>query len=316
MLYRSAQKHDVRDAAQSAGVVTMGINPSKHTLHLGHYATLFNAHSALASASHAVGMFFVDDREHHSKMSQDRINGDRFTMSKPVVVESVQKLIAGFLTSLDEQLKTNVAKRTRIVPMHEYMTEGSANTQLTIGAQLYNLLWQQRTRIVEAFNFDSAFNEAPFVIPLCKDCNAGSRTPELIISTEHGVRSQCIDTLCMNSQKVIEATPSEGDTNWSMHYTVDPIRDALVSRQFLGRKVLHVFGGDYGMPWGRGGLSKADRLDTTLDHIAPGKVDYFVGPLLRRNGEKLAKSNGDKIHKVPKAPALRELATAGAIVDL
>jgi hypothetical protein len=314
MLYRAAQKHDVRDAAQNAGVITMGINPSKRDLHLGHYVTLFNAHRALASAPGSVGMFYVDDREHHSKHSTE---GDaaRFTMSAPETVESVRQLMEAFLRSLDAQLHTSVSRRVRIVPMHEYMMEGASSTTPQLGGQLYDLLWENRAKITNTFHMDNPFNEAPFVMPFCTECRSGTRIDEMIFPTTHAIRSNCINLLCPRRDMQTEAIPHH-DTNWSMHYTVDPLRDALLSQQFSRRRVLHIFGGDYGLPWGMYGVPKAERLHTVLTDIAPGKVDYYVGPLLRRNGQKLAKSNGDKTRAAPKASALQELATAGAIVDL
>ncbi len=91
-----------------------------------------------------------------------------------------------------------------------------------------------------------------------------------------------------------------------MHYTVDPIRDGLLTRQHHEGKVLHVFGGDYGIPWGIGNRPKASRMSELMDNIAPDMVDHFVGPMLTRDGHKLAKSNGDS-HETPPVSVLQDL---------
>jgi hypothetical protein len=88
-----------------------------------------------------------------------------------------------------------------------------------------------------------------------------------------------------------------------MHYTIDPLRDVVLSRM-RNVGVAHVFGGDYGEPWGPRGIPKAHRLSDTIAQIAPDvTVHHYAGPLLTRGGEKISKSNGD--HAEP--PSVRQL---------
>lgn len=107
-----------------------------------------------------------------------------------------------------------------------------------------------------------------------------------------------------------DVSPKQGHMNWSMHYTVDPIRDGLLNEQFNDRKVLHVFGGDYGIPWGRSGTPKAERMSELMSVVAPGRVEHFVGPMLVRDGAKIAKSNGDA-HAIPEMHTMADLLNTG-----
>ncbi len=285
MIHKAANGIDVQSVIRSPSVVTMGINPTKRTLHKGHYATAMNAHRALVGSRHSMGIFFIDDREHHHKLSIDSTSGT-YKLPSPEAVRSVKSLLTQFLQKLDEANGTNVMARSSVMPMSEYM-ELSTDRNGSNGKKLYDLLWENREAITKRFNFEP-MNEMPFVQPLCADCETGVLVEQNVSCTSDQVRAKCLNTLCENEDIVIR--PSK-DNHWSMHYAIDPLRDALLSDQFH-RNVLHVFGGDYGLPWGRGGGSKADRLSTTQSELRPGKIDYYVGPLLTQDGVKLAKSAG------------------------
>ena len=109
------------------------------------------------------------------------------------------------------------------------------------------------------------------------------------------------------------------DHRWCIHYTIDPMRDALLARQ-KASPVLHVFGGDYGMPWGYNGIPKAKRMSDLMGRIMSKPedphIEHFVGPLLTRGGRKLAKSNGDAC-AVPDIATLEQILQAGkSVIDL
>jgi hypothetical protein len=97
------------------------------------------------------------------------------------------------------------------------------------------------------------------------------------------------------------------------------MRDALLARQ-KETPVLHVFGGDYGMPWGYNGIPKAQRMSDLMARVTskPGDphIEHFVGPLLTRDGKKLAKSNGDAC-AVPDVAVFEQMLLAGkSVIDL
>ena len=78
-------------------------------------------------------------------------------------------------------------------------------------------------------------------------------------------------------------------TAYNVHYLIDPLRDAL-STDTHPRNDLHIFGGDYGAPYGTQGTPKSRRIQLAMKAIGLNPVDAFVGPLITYNGAKMGKS--------------------------
>lgn len=283
----------------------MGINPSRDQLHLGHYLTMLQAGKALKTSPGAVGMFFVDNREHHHKLQTDG-NEDTYRLPGYHATQRVGQLMNDFLARIADELRCkDLPGRVRIQPMSDYMSSRSpANADQTrTGGILYEQLWNYRKEINRLFEFSDT-NSMQYVRPFCRDCKTGVRSDDLVRSFCEGILTTCQSEHCPTERIFIQ--PGRGMMNWSMHYAVDPIRDALLSSQFHDRRVLHVFGGDYGIPWGFDNQPKAQRMSKLMERIRPGMIDHFVGPMLMRDGQKLAKSSGDA-HDAPPIAYLNDL---------
>ena len=296
MLHHVSNGATVEDVSSQAEIVTMGINPSRDRLHLGHYLTLLQAGKALHAQPDAQGIFFVDDREHHHKLANG-VNDDTFRLPGYRATQHVHDLMYEFMSRVADSLgDKRMLNRLNIKPMSNYMgMNANENDRLTKkGTLVYDQLWQHRENINALFEFSDS-NSMQFVRPFCRDCKYSVNSDERIRAIEQGMLTNCLVPQCSTERMFVR--PSQGHMNWSMHYAVDPIRDVILA-DFQDKKVLHVFGGDYGIPWGLDGRPKAARMSALMDKVAPEMVDHFVGPMLTRDGQKLAKSNGDA-HEVP-----------------
>ncbi len=309
MLHHVKNGATAEDLAKDAGIVTMGINPTKAHLHLGHYLTMMQAANALRANPKAIGVFFVDNREHHNKLANGT-NEETFILPRPHTAQRVEGLMTDFLSRIADELgDPGIQRRTQILPMSHYMS-GIASSEggpSSVSGQLYELLWQHRMKINELFEFKDRLS-MQYVRPFCADCRTSVWPDREVLADDQGILTDCLNDSCSSEGFTVD--PRKGHTNWSMHYTVDPIRDGLLTRHFGDRKVLHVFGGDYGIPWGRSGQPKAERMSELMSDVAPGRIEHFVGPMLVRDGTKIAKSNGDA-HAIPEMRTMAELLSKG-----
>lgn len=300
-MYFSVEKgHTLEQAADGANLVTMGINPSKGNLHEGHYITMYQAMKALRSQQRARGHFFVDDREFDwQKRSID--DESVFLLPSTATAEAIQQRMwatAGYVAgALDDP---SLLERITIERMSDYMRRD--------GGGLYEFLQKHRKDIDGMFEFDrNEFGKRNFIRPICPECRHGPRLDDVVGTTASSIHAKCARVLCPHQEYAVH--PSTGENHWAIHYAVDPLRDALLSADHDYGKVLHVFGGDYGLPWGRSQTPKAERLQLLLAKIAPLlRINHFVGPMLKRDGQKLAKSNGD-------AGSLMKVSTLEAILQ-
>jgi hypothetical protein len=307
MLHTVKEGAVVEDAVQGAGVVTMGINPTRPQLHLGHYLTMFNAVRAMKANPQALGVFFVDDREHHQR--RDAIEGHQaFYLPSTKVVQRVEEKMSGFIMRIDAALGgRKVTQRTHVIPMSNYLSETSIASPERNSGAYYGLLFRNRERIKQVFEFDHE-GAYEFVLPACLGCLNTPENPDTVTMRPDEILGPCDSRAC--DEPKASVLPYMGDTNWTTHYTVDPVRDALLSHQFRDRKVLHIFGGDYGIPWGYGRTPKAERMHTLLQEITPDTVSHFVGPIIMSDGKKMAKSAGH-FSSEPELEQLLDLSAEG-----
>ncbi len=323
-MLRSAEEllTEPKKLMEGVSMVSMGINPSASDLHLGHYLTMYQFVKAVsASDSDARGLFFIDDREFDLGNPNTGNGKGLFYMQERTQVDAIMKKVIRTLDEYADTMKIpGLRSKMYVRSMSDWMTDTDVSGVRT-GQTLYSMLMQNRTQIVAALQ-PGGLNESvkPFMRPFCPECGTGSRLEHEITLTKNALMSVCRNRDCSHRKKEYVSSPEKGDRNWSMFYAVDPLRDILLSRS-SGGKVLHVFGGDYGVPWGvspysaRGGnheYSKAYRLTKLVPKIDPlAYVDHYVGPMLvGPDGRKLAKSNGDKTLNVPSPSYLQEILDA------
>lgn len=312
MLHHVKNGATVEDVSSQADIITMGINPSRDRLHLGHYLTMLQAAKALHAKPDAKGMFFVDNREHHHKLANG-VNDDTFRLPGYRATKHVNDLMTEFLGRVSDELgNKEMLSRVKIQPMSDYMGAQAYENDRSIknGSLIYDQLWEHRTQINALFEFNDP-ESMQYVRPFCRDCKYSINSDDYVRARPQGMLTKCLVEECPAGQFFVQ--PHRGHMNWSMHYAVDPIRDGLLTKQFQDKRVLHVFGGDYGIPWGLDNHPKAARMSALMEHIAPEMVDHFVGPMLTRGGQKLAKSNGDA-HEVPAIGYLDKLLSKNAPV--
>lgn len=183
------------------------------------------------------------------------------------------------------------------------------------GHDLYKVIQGNKDKIHRIFEIDENEPGKRHVVrPACVQCGKGPGMEENMGFSDEHIASNWRTQGCPADG--IFVSPGVGQNNWSMHYTVDPLRDLLLSK-YNAARILHVFGGDYGVPWGRRGTSKAERLSVLLPWIdKTARVDHFVGPLLQRYGKKLAKSNGDASGPLSVAEIQALLKSDSAVIDM
>ncbi|HRH93222.1 MAG TPA: hypothetical protein PKV72_01675 [Candidatus Peribacteria bacterium] len=289
MLHMVTNGATLSEAATDADIIAMGINPSKSQLHQGHYLTLYQAAAATLARRDRRAIAFVDDREYHFNGASVR-PGESARYPKTAVVLEVQRLMHDFIQRLADQLgEHSLPDRIAVKRMSDHMAESFDG--VSQGGELYALLADQRRLLEEAFEFNqNDSGKRHMVRPVCPSCEYGPTSEELIGMERGRIRSDCQRATCRYGEYSVRV--ADGESNWGMHYAIDPLRDIFIAKHADAR-VLHVFGGDYGVSWGRSFMPKAQRLSLLADMIGEGaRVDHFVGPMLIRNGEKLAKSHG------------------------
>ncbi len=300
MLYSVAEGDTVERAGKKVQLVTMGINPSKADLHLGHYLTMYQALKVLHDRPDARGHIFVDDREHHAKIESRQHEG-LFRVPSSRTAQQIQGLVLDFIarfagTVMDPTLRNRICVQRMSDYFRESVPDGGSR-----GGELYWLLREHRAELRELFEFRDDIHQEEFLRPVCSQCGFGPRYEQDMTIDDQGMGTACIDPGCGKGE--YRVNPYVGDSNWSIHYAVDPVRDTFLAEQYRAQRVLHVFGGDYGQPWGTDGTPKAERLGRFMRQMDERRIRYFVGPLLQKGGRKLAKSHGDSTPP----PSLEEL---------
>lgn len=317
MLYSVHQGKNISDVPRDYDIVTMGINPSKSHVHQGHHATLFQAAKLLETRRDSQGIFFVDDREFDlRKMTSP---SSRLRLPPHEVVTSIQLEICSFLQQAGTYLHDlSLSERVRIVPMSEYMLESPGDSD-SHGFTLYQSIFEHRRAIAKAFGTSDRPMKQAFFRPTCPHCEEGAFSSKVTNFTDTEMKSICVNEQCTNEEYALQP---QKDNRYFYNYTVDPLRDLQLAEQGNGG-VIHVFGGDYGIPWGSRkahttAKSKAERIgDVALIMKPDVPLHHFVGPILLKDGQKLAKSNGDVASKGIDFELLDRIVTDGSpIVDI
>ncbi len=297
-----ANGNTLEDIPKDIDLVTMGINPSRPRLHEGHYLTLFQACRLLDERRDAKGLVFIDDREFDNK----KTTHERGIYLPPARnAHDIEGLIRDFVKSMMHEMgSSKLSERVDIRRMSRHIqlrdgAEGGNN-----GFALYRLIADYRSTIARnfgVFSHDPTIAGLSSVRPACDLCGKGAREEQVKTYGHEYVRGSCTEACCSNDTYTVSIR--RGDPHWCMHYTIDPLRDVVLSRM-RDAGFAHILGGDYGEPWGQKGIPKASRLSSTIDTIAPDvTVHHYTGPLLTRNGEKISKSNGDRAEP----PSVRQL---------
>ncbi len=290
MLFRGVDERIV-DVAEDADVLTMGITPSgKGILHQGHYATVLNLLSSLNHYPGQRAKIFVDDREFNTQQPPKLPDED--------VTQRIEVGLKGFIARAAAFFHDDtLVGRIDIQRMSDFFRAEGLDSEF-LGEDFLNLMIRYRLAIGKFFPKMkiSGVNGAR---ALCRNCGFGKVAPSRVKYLQGVLNGQsCENRRCDDYESPMMANIVRGDTNWAIFYTLVGLRDVLMARAASNSAILHVYGGDYGMPWGRSGTPKAERISNLVTAIgdgsgfAKGGISHFVGPLLTIGGHKISKSRG------------------------
>jgi hypothetical protein len=280
---------EIDNLAEDADVLTMGITPSGDgNLHAGHYTTLLNLCGALSRKKTSRGRIFIDDREFQNQRPPCIPSRDA-TLNVEEAIRLFLQHAVSFFHDESLPLKVDVQR------LSDFFREQGKESAF-LGMDLLQLIRRYSETI------RSIFHDAPYlykmpVKPVCPSCDHGPRQIKHAFVTDRGFRGECDYEECDGLEDTYEVDVARGDTYWSIYYMLLGLRDVLLSDG--GRGVLHIYGGDYGVPWNQV-TSKAARISALLTAISGNHhgthVDQYVGPLLMGRGHrKLSKSRGDRL---------------------
>jgi hypothetical protein len=299
--------------AEDCDVVTAGFTPSgSGDLHQGHYLTLTNIGRTLNAHPSMQARIFIDDRE--------------FSLQTPAMVpaEPAVERTSSQLTSYMHELgrhfhNSSLAKRLGLVRMSEFFAKpGIESPQMSI--DLYRTLrkHQENSTDLRGIFHDVRLNKTRNMIrAVCPECGIGmANATENRLVGKSQLPGECKNDRCDESAYSVDAL--RGDTAWCLHYMFVGMRDVLLAKQ-ADESILHMYGGDYALEWGEWKTSKVDRIRElvrlAMQGSTSGKVLHATGPLMVRNGDKLAKSKGDCGKASPEA-MLAILETNDSVVDV
>ncbi len=274
----------LRDLAEDADVLTMGITPSADQLHQGHYLTLFNLLKTLSDTRTATARIFLDDREFNNQVEPSVPSESR--------IRSIERLIGSFAERTEKYLHdSTLGSRITTERMSDFW-QGYGAQHETMGGDMYKLLtteWQFKIAPSYRNSLKRVFRT------VCPDCSVGKLKTRGLRNQSNGFRNVCIEPTCSNGEYFVDAI--RGDTNWLVHYALVGLRDVPFA-EFHDASILHVYGGDYAQKWGGGGReSKARRMSDTVARIRAKKklppIHHHAGPLILNGHDKLSKSKGD-----------------------
>lgn len=289
MLVSVANSQAITDVPTDYDVVTMGINPSKSYVHQGHHLTMFQAAHLLHKQPNAQGIFFVDDREFDLRKTQDCRYKDIGLPSQAIVSSirtAMMEILQGAATFLHD---STLASRVNIQPMSQYMLE-QAEEGTSKGKELYQSLYNNRRDIRNIMGLSCRPAKQLLARPTCNVCEKTYLSPKQTSLEEDCINGFCLNDDCQNANFSVDVATSNG---YFLHYTIDSLRDVFLHKRYGG--VAHVFGGDYGTPWGNAARHpKAQRLQDIAQKLSPDVLlHHYVGPILMKDGYKLSKSRGD-----------------------
>lgn len=280
--------------AKDASVLTAGFTPSgTGKLHEGHQITLLKADLLMEKYRDLLLRLFVDDRE--------------FSLQGPIGIPSTQAIanteadIASIQTEAAQYLQdASIPHRTQIVRMSDFLQRPGLNSD-RMSMDFFSLLKgdDKATERVKRYFGDVRLGKTRNCIgPVCPDCHQGTENNVHSRMKERGhFEADCRNSSCGTGKYEIHI--GNGDIHWMTNYVFMGVRDVLTAQKD-DESVLHLYGGDYGTPWGHGDAgkpSKRERVGNLVQEIMQnakqGRIAHATGPLLLRQGKKISKSNGD-----------------------
>ncbi|MBI4143246.1 hypothetical protein HY487_00010 [Candidatus Woesearchaeota archaeon] len=175
------------------------------------------------------------------------------------------------------------SSRVRI-SMFSKMTEHSAFQNLLM--QLFE--HGKRRTMMKRILRDERGSTGDLVAPICDTCQYSSTNGHKLVDGENGVylAAWCKNPECPTDTYEVKLTQPR---RVNIFYLIDPIRDLVPNDD--GRIVdLHIFGGDYGLPYGVGRTPRAHRVQRLMSLLSENPPDIYIGPILMFEGKKLGKS--------------------------
>jgi hypothetical protein len=293
---------------EHVSLVSMGINPSADRLHQGHFLTLYQFLFAMSRKRRVEGICFVDDREFDTQKFLPN-NPEHFSLSHPVNACKIERTIIDAVREIATKMKEHsLEKQVRVCRMSEWLKEKDFHGD-RYGLKLFKMIQDNREIIKTSFNpFTSSDFDASRI--MCPCCYTATRGLQKVEKYGNIYGTVCKLPNCKKTNENFYVCPEAGVGDWTMYYPVDPLRDVLFANE-RSSGVLHVFGGDYGVPWAAG-KSKCERLASAIKLIAPNvTVHHSVGPLLMRGTRKVSKSNGDACDSLPLLSDLHAMLQCG-----
>lgn len=291
-MLHSIDKESVESIGEDADLLTMGITPSgRGVLHMGHFLTVFNVLRSLARFKDQKAQIFIDDREFNSQVVP--------AVPEEMVTLRVEDQLRQFIADVTKFLaEDTIPQRVDLTRMSDFYLQNGAEAQF-MGKDLFDLLLSIRAKVGKAFP-KMKIGGISGVRALCPKCHQGKSSFRGAARSynDDKIVSSCENNECGDFERDYEVNIGQGDTNWAIFYTLVGLRDVSLLRRDNNKGILHVYGGDYGVPWGRGYVPKGRRISSLVDDVlgedTKERIDHFVGPILvTKNGEKLSKSSGN-----------------------
>jgi hypothetical protein len=268
----------------------------------------------LHERSELTAKIITDDREFHYERLKDKKKEAR--LIKPpdeYVADTIDDLMVEFIRNIAFELEdTELEERIGMQRMSAFLAS-KAESGESYGAALSATLEKNAGPIKDAFSefFGNVDHQNEVIRPMCPSCDHSSRSDQDMQLKEKGLEGNCINDHC--GMERYRVHPENGSPSWMIHYLIDPTRDLLMRRmEDVG--IVHVFGGDYGRPWGRDKLVPLGRRQYNLmEQMMKEQRDgpplhYYVGPMLQMNGKKIGKREGDA-HEPPSVLQLETVLT-------
>ncbi len=265
----------IDDLTNSYGYVSMGIKPSGK-LHLGTAMTVLSSIAAVKPGG-TVDIRIMD-------LDFDHQRGPVFTpffwradedgchdYMKQHALEEVRDL--SHVLSASAGISANIKV--------DYFSAITWDTAFMV--LMSDLFLEPPGRMLLSRNISHSGSGKPghYLSPMCPCCNTSTSTP----GTLNSVGELTVGCLSKTCSVVTYMESMFTPERVSFFYLVDPVRDVLSGAD------IHVFGGDYGVPYGKSGVSKAMRVAGLIADFAGKSPDIYVGPLVQVDGEKMAKSS-------------------------
>jgi lysyl-tRNA synthetase class I len=269
-------------------IISLGMRPSGQ-LHLGNIATAISAAEiAYEFGNHRSEIVFticdldlpektdipiVGNVVKHYRYAEDKNSCHHKNMS-----EHNSKTIYQLMEDISKEMGTRFVPKT----IAEIQKEPAYRKGLV-------RILENSEEIAKLFPGDTTPKKA-LVFPICNSCHtANKQQPTFELVKEKG--TAVLHTLCENPECSSKGPYSVDvlDTSYELapHFslsllrdTVDPVAD------------VHVFGGDYSVPHGRNGVSRAKKFVQLMEIAGIVPPDLFVGPLFyAKDGLKMSKTD-------------------------